>query len=96
MEDTVSQDMTTLSAYLQTQRLKLSNMKMVTVAFHFNNKEAKRELNVYNGNILPPCPVPTHLGVKLDKLLTFCHHLEALCNKFYTGVALLRQLAGSE
>ena len=79
VEDTLSQNMTTLSAYLQTWRLKLSNTKTVTAAFHFNNREAKRELNVYNnGNLLPLCPVPTYLGVKLDKSLTFRHHLKAL------------------
>ena len=75
VEDTLSQDMTTLSAYLQTWRLKLSNTKTVTAAFHLNNREAKRELNVYNnGNLLPPCPVPTYLGEKLDRLLTFRYH----------------------
>ena len=96
MEDTLNQDMTTLSAYLQTWRLKLSNTKTVMAAFHLNNREAKHELNVYNnGNLLPPCPVPTYLGVKLDRSLTFCHHLEALCKKLSTRVALLRQLAGS-
>ena len=66
MDDTLSQDIITLSAYLQTWRLQLSNTKTVTEAFHLNNGEAKRELNVYNnGNLLPPCPVPTYLGVKL-------------------------------
>ena len=40
VEDTLSQDMTTLSAYLQTWRLKLSNTKTVTAAFHLNNREA--------------------------------------------------------
>ena len=96
VEDTLSQDMTTLSAYLQTWRLKLSNMKTVTASFHLNNREAKRELNVYNnGNLLPPHPVPTYLGVKLDRSLTFCHHLKALRKKLSTQVALLRQLAGS-
>ena len=66
VEDTIIQDMTTLSACLQTWRLKLSNTKTVTAAFHFNNREAKRELNVYNnGNLLLPCPDPTYLGGKL-------------------------------
>ena len=97
VEDILSQDMTTLSAYLQTWRLKLSNTKTVTAVFHLNNREAKRELDVYNnGNLLPPCPVPTYLGVKLDSSLTFRHHFEALCKKLSTQVALLRQLAGSE
>ena len=46
LERTFSQDMSTLSAYLQTWRLKLSHTKTVTAAFHLNNREAKRELKV--------------------------------------------------
>ena len=81
--------------YLQTWRLKLSNTKTVTVAFHLYYSETKRELNVYNnGNLLPPCSVPTYLGMKLDRSLTFYHHLEALRKKLSTRVALLRRLAG--
>ena len=68
----------------------------MTAAFRLNNREATRELNVYNnGNLLPPCPVPTHLGVKLDRSLTFHHYFEALRKKLSTRVALLRRLAGS-
>ena len=79
VEDTLSLNMATFSAYLQTWRPKLSNKKMVTAAFYFNNREAKRVLNVYNnGNLLPPSPVPTYLGVKLDRSFTFRHHLETL------------------
>ena len=71
--------MTTLSAYLQTWQLKLSHAKTVTAAFHLHNREAKRELNVLNGSkALPFCPVPTYLGIKLDRALTYRHHLEAL------------------
>ena len=44
VEDTLSEDMTTLSAYLKTWRLKVSNTKTVTAAFHLNNRDAKREL----------------------------------------------------
>ena len=79
LEGTLSQDMSTLSSYLQTWRLKLSHTKTVTAAFHLNNREAKRELKVYNNDrLLPFCPTPTYLGVKLDRSLTFCHHLVAL------------------
>ena len=46
--------MSTLSAYLQTWRLKLSHTKTVTAAFHLNNREAKRELKVYNNDRLLP------------------------------------------
>ena len=56
LEGTLSQDMSTLSAYLQTWRLKLSHTKTVTAAFHLNNREAKRELKVYNNSRLLPFP----------------------------------------
>ena len=88
--------MSTLSAYLQTWRLKLSHTKTVTAAFHLNNQEAKSELKVYNnGRLLPFCPTPTYLGVKLDRLLTFHHHLVALPKKLSLHVTLLRRLVGS-
>ena len=96
LEGVLSQDMTTISTYLQTWRLQLSHTKTVTTAFHLNNRKAKRELNVYNnGKRLPFYPVPTYLGVKLDRSLTFCHHLEAMRKKLTTRVALMRRLAGS-
>ena len=96
LEGTLSQDMATLSAYLQTWRLKLSHTKTVTAAFHLNNREAKRELKVYNnGTLLPFCPTPTYLGVKLDRSLTFRHHLVALRKKLSSRVTLLRRLVGS-
>ena len=96
LEEVLSQDMTTISTYLQTWRQQLSHTKTVTTAFHLNNREAKRELNVYNnGKRLPFCPVPTYLGVKLNRSLTFRYHLEALRKKLTTCVALMRRLAGS-
>ena len=96
LEGTISQDMSTLSAYLQTWRLKLSHTKMVTAAFHLNNREVKGELKVYNnGRLLPFCPTPTYLGAKLDRSFTVCHHLVALRKKLSLRVTLLRQLVGS-
>ena len=75
--------------------MKLSHTKTVTAAFHLNNREAKRELKVYNnGGLLPFCPTPTYLGVKLDKSLTFRHHLVALRKKISSRVTLLRRLVG--
>ena len=96
MEGTLSQEMSTLLAYLQTWRLKLSHTKTVTAAFHLNNRETKRELKVYNnGKLLPFCPTSTYLGVKLDRSLTFRHHLVALLKKLSWRVTLLRRLVGS-
>ena len=96
LEGTLSQDISTLSAYLQTWRLKLSHTKTVMAAFHLNNREAKCELKVYNnGRLLPFCPTPTYLGVKLDRSFTFRHHLVALRKKLSSRVTLLRRLVGS-
>ena len=95
LEGTLIQGMSTLSAYLQTWRLKLSHTKTVTAAFHLNNRETKRELKVYNnGRLLPFCPIPTYLGVKLDRSLTFCHHLVTLRKKLSSRVTMLRQVVG--
>ena len=67
LEGSLRQNMSTLSAYLQTWRLKLSHTKTVTAAFHLNKQDAKRELKVYNNDrLLPFCPTPTYLEVKLD------------------------------
>ena len=96
LEETLSQDMSAFSAFLQTWRLKLSHTKTVTAAFHLYNREAKRELKIYNnGRILPFCPTPTYLGVKLDRSLTFRHHLVALCKKLSSRATLLRRIVGS-
>ena len=93
LEGTLSQDMSTLSAYLQTRRLKLSHTKTVTAAFHLNNREAKRELKVYDNNrLLLFCPTPTYHVVKLDRSLTFCHQLVSLRKKLSSGVTLLRRI----
>ena len=73
-----------------------SHTKTVTAAFHLHNRETKRELKVCNiGKTLPFCPVPTYLGVKLDRSLTYCPHLEALRKKLCTRVSLLRRLVGT-
>ena len=89
--------MTTFSECLQVWRPKLSHAKTVTVAFHLHNRETKRELKVKNnGKILPFCPLPTYLGVKLDRALRFRLHLEALRKKISTRVSLLRRLGGQE
>ena len=96
LKRTLSQDIITLSAYLQTWRLKISHIKTVTAAFYLNKQEAKHELKVYNNDkFLPFYPTPTYLGVKLDRSLTFCHHLMALRKKLSSSVTLLRRCAGS-
>ena len=96
LEGTLTQDMKTLSSYLQKWKLKLSVNKTVTAAFHLYNREARRELTINaEGRVLPFSTTPTYLGVKWDWALTFCQHLESLRKKLTTRVGLLRRLAGS-
>ena len=72
MEEVLSQNMSTLSEYLQTWRLKLNKTKTVTSAFHLNNREAKRKLKVdISSKLFPFFHVPTYLGVKLERTLRY-------------------------
>ena len=96
LEETLSQDMTILSSYLQNWRLKLSKAKTMSAAFHLNNMEARRELRItVNGAPLPFCPEPKYLGVTLDRSLTYRRHLESLRKKLTSRIALIRRLTGT-
>jgi len=96
VEGVLSKDMATVGEYLQTRKLKLSTTKTVSAVFHLNNEEAKRELKVnFINETLPFCSEPKYLGVALDRSLTYRRHLESLCKKLTSRVALLRRLAGS-
>ena len=80
LEGTLSQDMSTLSAYLQTWRLKLSHTKMATAAFYLNNREAKRELKVYNSvrQIVVRDPKWGRLNILWGRFITGILHLKFL------------------
>ena len=94
VEGALSKDTATIGEYLQTWKLKLSTTNTESAAFYLNNKEAKRELKVYNNTIQPFCPEPKHLGVTLDRTLTHRRHLGPLRKELTSRVALLRRLAG--
>ena len=96
LEKTRNEDMAILSSYLQNWRLKLKKSKTVSTAFHLNNREAKRELNVIDdGNGMPYNPTPTYFGITLGTALTYRHHSETLRKKLTSRVALIRLLAGT-
>ena len=68
----------------------------MTAVFRLSHREAKCELKVYNDDrLLPFCPTPAYLGIKLDRSFTFRHHLVALRKKLSSRVTLLRRLVGS-
>jgi len=76
VEGALTKDMATVGDYLHTWKLKLSTTKTVSVVFHLNNKEAKRELKVnFNNENLPFCSEPKCLGVTLDRSITYRRHL---------------------
>ena len=88
--------MNTLVLYMRQWRLKLSEGKTVSTVFHLNNKEVKRELDVY---IYTRClnfqPTTTYLGVKLDRTLSYQQHLAGLTDKVMVHSALICKLVGT-
>lgn len=60
VEEGLTRDMGILAAYLHRWCLRLSIRKTVTAAFHLNNREAKRELEVFvDGQRVPAGPKST-------------------------------------
>ena len=83
LEKTLNQDMATLSSYLQNWRLKLSKSKTVSTAFHLNNREAKRELNIIGDeNSLPHNPTP--LGYPAQETY-ITRHPDPSIGKYWLG-----------
>jgi len=95
-EGALRKDMATLGEYLWSRKLKLSTTKTISVVFHLNKKEAKRELKViFNSETLPFCSEPKYLGVTWDRSLTYHRNLKSLRKKLTSHVTVLRRLAGS-
>ena len=96
-EHILTKDIQTLQAYYHQWRLKLNAQKTICSVFHLNNKEADRQLRVkLRGTLLPFSSTPTYLGVKLDRSLTFRHHLQNVAGKASARVCLLRRLCGHD
>ena len=69
----------------------------VSTDFHRNNKEGKRELDVYiDTRHLNFQPATNYLGVKLDRTLSFHQHLAGLRDKVMTRSALIGKIVGTE
>ena len=96
MEDGLNRDMGILADYLEKWHLQLSVGKTVSAAYHLNNREARREVDVYVGNHrLEFQQAPKYLGVRLDRTLSFKQHLDEVKAKTTARVSLIRRLAGS-
>ena len=96
MEEGLNKDMTILVDYLRKWRLQLSIGKTVSAAYHLNNREAKRELDVYVDNKRLVFQQATkYIGVRQDRMLNFKQHLEEVAGKVTSRVSLIRRLAGT-
>ena len=96
VEERLSKDMNTLSSYLKNWCLKLSAFKTVSSMFHLYNKETSRKMNIMVDNTrLKYQAVPTSLGVKLDRTLSFRKHLDKVMAKTTSRAALIRRLAST-
>ena len=82
MEEGHNNDMTILVDYLRKWRLQHSIGKTVSATYHLNNREAKRELDVFVDNKrLVFQQAPKYLGVRLDRMLNSKQHLEEVAGK---------------
>ena len=96
MEEGLNKDMTILVDYLRKWRLQLSIGKTVSAAYHLNNIEAKRELDVFVDNkSLVFQQAPKYHGVRLDRMLNCKQHLDEVAGKLqleaHSSVVLLVQ-----
>ena len=88
--------MTILVDYLRKWRLHPSIGKTVSAAYHLNDREAKRELDVFVDNKgLVFQQAPKYLGVRLYQMPNFKQHLEEVAGKVTYRVLLIHRLAGT-
>ena len=94
IEEVLSKDTTRLKEYFDKWYLRMNTTKSVSASFHLNNKEARKELNIFVEHTkLPADHNPKYLGVTLDRQLNYRKHLEGCANKIANRNSLMRRLA---
>ena len=87
-----------LGVYYRCSAAVSSNIVIIKPAiqtYHLNNREAKRELDVFvDHKRLVFQQAPKYIGVRLDRMLNFKQHLEEVAGKITSRVSLIRRLAG--
>ena len=95
IEQSLSEDLDTMSRYFNNWRLKINTGKTVCTSFHLAHRLAKYQLQVTcEGQNIPHEDNPKYLGVTLDRTLTFKAHVSKLSQKISARNNLLRRLAG--
>ena len=86
----INKDMTILVDDIRPWRLQLSIGNTVSAAYHLNNTETKRELDVFvNSKRQVFQQAPKFLDVLLDRILNFKQHIEEVAGKVTSRVSLI-------
>ena len=89
-------DLKIMDDYYTNWRLKPNPSKTEKAAFHLNNKETNRKLEVhFNDVLLCHNQLPKSLGVSLDRSLTYKDHIQKLCLKINSRNNIIQKLVGS-
>lgn len=95
-QETLEQDLKLINDYFTENRLKMNPSKSEVCAFHLNNKEVNRKLEVkLQDVILSHNFHPKYLGITLDRSLTYNEHLTKTALKMRTRINIIQKLAGS-
>jgi hypothetical protein len=96
LDGVLNKDLEDMTDFFKKWRLQPSATKTVTSVIHLNNANANRELCVLiNGQQIKHDPIPTYLGMTLDRSLTFYNHLKKTAAKLSTRNNILHKLAVS-
>lgn len=91
----LTNDLKIMSDYFYKWKINPNLSKTEVCAFHLNNRQADRELQVqFNSMTIKHNPSPKYLGVTLDCSLTFKKRLENLQKKVRSRINFLYKLAG--
>ena len=99
IEVTLCSALETMSSYYSMNHLRANPSKTQISAFHLRTKggDAKRELNVtWEGEKLPHTHTPVYLGVTLDRILSFKHHIQKAKAKVCARNNILAKLANTQ
>ena len=92
VETTLASGLNELGAYYNENHLRPNPAKTQLTAFHLNNRQADRKLNVtWNGTKLDHTHSPVYLGITLDRSLTYRNH----CLKTHAKLSSTNNLLGN-
>ncbi|KAL4153463.1 hypothetical protein QTP88_001296 [Uroleucon formosanum] len=96
LEEILNENLSIIHKYFQSWHLTLNPTKTTSIAFHLNNRDANRKLNVMSQGVrIQGEDAPRYLRIKLDRTLTFKQHLEGIKNKLKTRNNIISKLAGT-